>query len=119
MRFFPGKHRYLFAPLAFFLAGFLPETAARPAPPPESVTTTVAPAPSASPRWTAATPDAMASQAVTRALSAKGAAVEREAVATMALLMKLADRASYGHARGLLEALARAPSLGDEARGEA
>ena len=145
MRFFRSKCRLVLAPLTFFLGGFLAEAMAHSAPPPAGAPTAIAPtanatnAPNAgatgavtvnvearvsdgkgaSTRWTAETPDAMASQAAARALAAKGPAVEREAVATMALLMKLSDRARYGHVRGLLEGLAAAQPLGDELRREA
>lgn len=73
----------------------------------------------ASGRWTAATPDPMASQAAARALEAKGPAAERQAIAAMAVLLELADKASEGHARGLLEGISIAKALSEEVRGEA
>ncbi|WP_394826917.1 transglutaminase domain-containing protein [Pendulispora albinea] len=100
-----------------------PDSAPAPGPVENTATSIVPPAPAAaSTRWTAATPDPMASQAVARVLAAKGPAVEREAVAAMALLLKLSERASYGHVRGLLAGLGTpgTPSpLSEELRGEA
>ncbi len=138
MRFFRRKTSYFLAPLSLFLGSFLPHgkiamgagptaTSARPAaahtasaPASPAPPKTVAPAEPPATRWTAATPDPMASQAATRALFARGPAAEREAVASMAILMKLEDRASYGHVRHLLEALVAAPQvLSEEVRGEA
>jgi tetratricopeptide (TPR) repeat protein len=70
-------------------------------------------------RWIAATPDPMASQASARVFAAKGPAVEREAIAAMAVLRELEGRSTEGHVRGLLEAISIAKTLSEEVRGEA
>ncbi|WP_394837723.1 hypothetical protein LVJ94_12495 [Pendulispora rubella] len=112
MRFTPIKCRYFPVPAAVFLAA----VSLSPAP-----AKGAADAKDVGARWIAATPDPMASQAVARALAAKGPAAEREAIAAMAILVKLGSRASNGHVRTLLDGLARNTTwaVGDDVRGEA
>lgn len=93
--------------LAFALEGALPSGEASAGP------TTAA---TAALRWTDETPDAMVDHAQARALRT-GAAEEGQALAALAVLVKLAPRATYDHGRKALLAVAaaRTDAVGAEA----
>jgi tetratricopeptide (TPR) repeat protein len=68
-------------------------------------------------RWTDATPDAMLDAAAARTVSP--ATPEAVALASLAVIDALADRAAYGHATAALEAIAATASAGRDVRDEA
>jgi hypothetical protein len=86
----------------FVLAGALLCSLAHAAPPPRAL------------RWTDETPDAMIDRALERAPDS-----DRGALAAIATIEALGDRAGYGHAAQALDAIARLPSLSSPARAEA
>jgi hypothetical protein len=68
-------------------------------------------------RWTDETPDAMIDRAVERAKGSERSTVA--ALAAVATIDALSDRAGWGHAREALESIAHAPALDDAVRAEA
>lgn len=74
--------------------------------------------PAALSRWIAATPDARIDAALARATTAPRHP-EHAQLASMAVIAAISDRAADGHAADALGKLARDPSTGTDARGEA
>jgi hypothetical protein len=92
---------FLFAPLLPLLSGAAP-----------AATT------SASARFTDVTPDAMIDDAAARVTGAAKPDL-RDAIAAIAVISELADRATYGHAQAALEAIAKTSGLDGDAQREA
>jgi hypothetical protein len=106
--------RFRFVPFARFapLAGFLPLASL--APSAAAVTPALAPPPAPGhARWTDDAPDAM----IERALERSG--TERDALASIAAIDALSNRAGWGHAQQALEALAGRASLPEDVQREA
>ena len=69
-------------------------------------------------RFTDITPDAMIDDATAR-VTGTAKPSERDAIAAIAVIAELADRATYGKAQGALEAISKASGLDPEAQKEA